>query len=218
VKHSLGMPAALASFALLCGPAASKPIAFADGTTLMAEYGAGTMEEVQAFYAPYYWLSLGAAALHLDSDETSRTRSIEVLRVNYLLHRWNLPDAQANVFVWGGLGSGRGNDFVGAQLDRETGFQLDWETRRLYASFVSDLHESSSYSHRVDTLQLGIAPYPHDYQDLATWFVIQARNYSGGIHRGGEYAALVRLFKGGAWVEAGVTQDGKPQIMMMFNF
>ncbi|HEY7871851.1 MAG TPA: hypothetical protein VIC31_03950, partial [Rudaea sp.] len=76
---------------------AAKPSAFANGTTIMAEYGAGTMEEVQAFYAPYYWLSLGGGSLRLDSDETDRTRSIEYLRVNYLAKRWNLDDAQANV-------------------------------------------------------------------------------------------------------------------------
>jgi hypothetical protein len=196
----------------------AKPIAFANGTTLMTEYGAGTMIEAQAFYAPYYWLSLGGGELHLDSDAVDRTREISYLRGNYLVHRWNLDDAQANIFAWGGLGSGRGNDFRGNRLDREAGFQADYETRRVYASWISDLHESSAYSDRVDTLQLGIAPYAHDYRDLATWFVVQARDYSGGIHRGVEWAALVRLFKGGAWVEAGVTQDGKPQVMAMFNF
>jgi hypothetical protein len=206
---------------LLAGiaPAAlAKPIAFANGTTLMAEYGAGTMEEAQAFYAPYYWLSLGVGDLRLDSDATSRTRDIQYLRANYLVHRWNLDDAQANVFAWGGLGTATGSDFHGSKLDREAGFQADYETRRLYASWVTDLHESSAYSDRVDTVQLGFAPYAHDYQDLATWFVLQARDYSGRIHHGVEYAALVRLFKGGAWIEAGLTQDGKPQVMMMFNF
>lgn len=198
--------------------AQAKPIAFADGTTIMAEYGAGTMEQVQAFYAPTYWLSVGAGYLHFDSDERDRTRDIRYLRVNYLVKRWNLDDAQANVFAWGGFGTATGNDFRGNTLDRNVGFQADYETRRIYSSFMSDLHESDHYSHRVDTLQLGIAPYEHDYTDLATWFVLQTRQYTGGIHRGVEYAALVRLFKGGAWVEAGVTQDGKPQLMMMFNF
>jgi hypothetical protein len=77
---------------------------------------------------------------------------------------------------------------------------------------------SSAFSHRIDTLQLGFAPYPHDYTRLATWFVLQARDYTGGIHSGVEWAALLRLFKGGAWVEAGVTNDGKLQAMAMFNF
>jgi hypothetical protein len=70
----------------------------------------------------------------------------------------------------------------------------------------------------VDTLQLGLAPYKHEYGGIATWFLIQARDYTGGLHQGTEYAALLRLFKGGAWVEAGVTNTGKLQVMAMFNF
>lgn len=199
-------------------PLRAKPIAFANGTTVMAEYGAGSMEEVQGFYAPYYWLSLGGGHLRLDSDAVTRTRDIDYLRANYLVRRWNLEDAQANVFVWGGFGTATGNDFRGRRFDRDAGFQADYETRRLYASLMSDLHESTAYSHRIDTVQLGFAPYAHDYDDLAIWFVLQARQYTGHLHRGAESAALIRLFKGGAWIEAGVTQNGKLQLMAMFNF
>lgn len=205
-------------FAGIASDCAAKPIAFANGTTIMTEYGAGTMIEAQAFHAPTYWLSLGGGYLHLDSDRLDRTRDIAYVRGNYLVHRWNLENAQANVFAWGGLGSARGNDFRGSQLDRDLGVQADYETRRIYLSAMSDLHESAAYSHRIDTLQLGFAPYAHEYDDLATWFVLQARGYSGDLHRGTEWAALLRLFKGGAWIEAGVTNSGHPQVMAMFNF
>jgi hypothetical protein len=198
--------------------AQAKPIAFANGTTLMAEYGAGTMMEGQAFYAPYYWLSTGGGYVRFDSDINANHREIAYLRVNYLAKRWNLPSAQANIFAWGGLGSAAGNTFDGSRLARNIGAQVDYETRRVYASAKSDLWESPVFSQRVDTLQLGLAPYQHDYSTLATWFVIQARDYSGQIRHGVEWAGLVRLFKGGAWVEAGFTLDGKPQVMAMFNF
>ena len=198
--------------------AEAKPIAFANGTTIMAEYGAGTMLEAQAFYAPTYWLSAGGGAVHFDSDITDRTRDIAYVRVNYLAKRWNLPAAQANVFVWGGIGSANGDAFNGSRLARNIGAQADYETRRIYASVKSDLWETSEFSQRVDTLQLGLAPYEHDYLTLATWFVVQARDYTGQIRHGVEWAALVRLFKGGAWIDAGFTADGKPQVMAMFNF
>jgi len=203
---------------ILAAPVEAKPIAFANGATVMAEYGAGTMLETQAFYAPAYWLSAGGGAVRFDSDITDRTRDIAYVRVNYLAKRWNLPAAQANVFLWGGIGSATGNTFDGGRLARNVGAQADYETRRLYASVKSDLWESPEFSQRVDTMQLGIAPYAHDYSTLATWFVVQARDYTGQIRRGVEWAALVRLFKGGAWVEAGLTADGKPQVMAMFNF
>jgi hypothetical protein len=210
--------AAVVLLGLLPLTAAAKPIAFANGTTLMVEWGAGTMYEVQAFHAPRYWYSLGGGWLELDSDDGRKRRDITYVRANLLAKRWNLPGAQANVFVWGGLGRATGNDFDGSELSRDVGFQTDYETRRVYASVKSDLWESSEFSQRVDTMQLGLAPYAHDYSTLATWFVIQARDYTGQIRHGVEWAALVRLFKGGAWIDAGVTADGKPQVMAMFNF
>ena len=197
--------------------AMAKPIAFARGKTVMAEYGAGTMNEFQAFYAPTYWSSVGVGWTELQSIDGSRRRSFTYVRGNLLAHRWNLPGAQANVFVWGGLGQASGNDFD-AELSREVGAQFDYETRRVYASFKTDLQESAHTSNRIDTLQLGWAPYKHDYDTLATWIVVQGRAYTGGISPGVEKALLVRFFKGGTWVEAGVTTDRKLQAMVMFNF
>ena len=210
--------AAVGLLGLLPVMAAAKPIAFARGTTLMAEYGAGTMDEVQVFYAPRYWYSVGGGLLALDSEDGDKQRHIGYLRGNLLAKRLNMPGAQANVFLWGGLGNATGNDFAGSVLDRNAGLQGDVETRRVYASFQSDLHESSAYSHRIDTLQLGWAPYAHDYDSLATWFVVQDRRYTGDLFRGNETALLVRFFKGGAWVEFGATTGGKLQAMAMFNF
>jgi hypothetical protein len=210
--------AAACLLGLLPVAATAKPIAYANGTTVMAEYGAGTMNEVQVFHAPRYWWSAGGGWLELVSEDRSKQRHISYVRGNLLARRWNLPAAQANVFVWGGLGRATGNDFRGSVLARNAGFQIDFETRRVYTSLRSDLQESERFSHRVDTLQLGWAPYAHDYDTLATWFVVQARRYTGGLYEGTETAMLVRLFKGGAWLDIGATTGGKLQAMAMFNF
>lgn len=210
--------AAFALLGLLPALAAAKPIAFAKGTTVMVEHGAGTMNEAQVFHAPRYWYSVGGGWLELDSEDGSKQRHITYLRGNLLAKRWNMPAAQANVFVWGGLGRATGNDFEGSDLARNVGFQADYETRRVYGAFRSDLQESDHFSHRIDTLQLGWAPYKHDYDTLATWFVVQGRRYTGGLFDGTETALLVRFFKGGTWVEIGATTDGKVQAMAMFNF
>ncbi len=71
---------ALAGLALAgaCSLAQAKPIAFSHGTTVMAEYGAGTMLEAQVFYAPKYFLSLGGGYLELESDIDHRRREISV--------------------------------------------------------------------------------------------------------------------------------------------
>lgn len=205
-----------AAMLLVAAPLAlAKPIAFAHGTTVMAEYGAGTMNEAQVFYAPKYFWSFGAGYLELDG--TSGRREISYLRANYLVKRWNLENAQANVFAWGGAGSAYVGETRAHDLAWNTGAQFDFETRRVYASLKTDLHASDVFTHRIDTLQLGIAPYQHDYDSLATWFVVQGRRV-GGIQDGTEWALLLRLFKRGAWLEAGATQDGKLQAMAMVNF
>jgi len=196
----------------------AKPIAFAHGTTVMTEYGAGTMREAQVFYAPRYFLSAGLGHLALDSDIDERSRDVTYARVNYLVKRWNLESAQANVFTWGSLGRATTGEDSQDRLAWNAGGQLDYETRRIYASLKSDYYDASAFSHRIDTLQLGLAPYEHDYSTLATWFVVQARRYTGEIHDGTEVAFLLRLFKRGAWLEAGPTTDGKVQAMFMFNF
>jgi hypothetical protein len=196
----------------------AKPIAFADGTTVMAEYGAGTMTEVQAFYAPTFRYSLGGGHLALNSDVNDNTRDITYLRFNYLPKRWNMESAQANVFVWGSAGRAHIGETGDNQFAWNLGGQLDYETRRFYLSLRTDLHEARSYSHRIDTLQLGVAPYEHDYGTLAVWFVVQAREYTGDLYEGTEVAALLRIFKRNAWLEMGPTLDGNLQAMLMFNF
>jgi hypothetical protein len=214
VRFFLGLCIAVAAAA----PAMAKPIAYADGTTVMAEYGAGTMDEIQIFYAPRFDYSIGGGHVDFDSDVDDHTEHINYLRLNWLAHRWNLDDAQANVFVWGGAGSATGSRFDGTRVTGNAGVQADYETRRFYASLKSDLQRSSEFSDRIDTLQLGLAPYRHVYGGIATWFLLQARHYTGELHSGIETAALLRFFKGDAWIEGGLTNAGKVQGMAMFNF
>jgi hypothetical protein len=199
-------------------PVFAKPIAFQDGRTLMLEYGAGTMQEAQAFYAPRYWYSVGAGYLRLDEEHHRFSRDCAYLRVNLLAHRWNLSSAQANVFVWGGFGGARGSDFSGTRAAENGGIQFDYETLRFYSSLKTDWQHASTFTHRIDTLQLGVAPYKHRYNGVATWVVGQARNYTGGVYDGIEAALLLRLFTGPVWLEAGITADRKLQSMFMFNF
>jgi hypothetical protein len=91
VRLYIGLSIAVAA----ATPATAKPIAFADGTTVMAEYGAGTMQEVQVFYAPRHDYSLGGGHVDLISDVDGRTEHINYARLNWLASRWNLDDAQA---------------------------------------------------------------------------------------------------------------------------
>lgn len=177
------------------------------------------MQEAQLFYAPSHAWSLGPGWAKLEEEDGAFTREVAYLRSNHLLKRWNLPAAQANVFGWGGLGSARGSTFEDREFAQNAGVQFDYETLRVYGSIKTDWqHAQDAFAHRVDTLQLGYAPYPHAYDGIATWVLLQARTYTGGLYDGVELAALLRLFRGPLWLEAGATADGTLQAMIMFNY
>jgi len=217
-RVTLAISASAALALAPCAPTQAKPIAFADGTTVMGEWGGTTMREVQVFYAPRYDLSVGGGYEQLISDLNGATTNIVYGRVNYLWKRWNLEDAQANVFVWGGLGGARVRNQSGDLLTGNAGAQFDYETRRIYFSAKTDFQHSSEFAYRIDTAQFGVALYPHEFNTLATWVVVQARNYTGGLYNGIESSLLLRLFKGNRWIEAGATNRGHLQAMFMVNF
>lgn len=217
MKISGWVPCACA-LGLCAMPAYAKPIAYADGWTLMGEVGAGTMNEAQLFYAPTFRYSLGGGWIEFKQEDDRFERRVAYARANTLIQRWNLPQAQGNVFAWGSVGRATGSDFDGAVTSFNAGFQADYETRRVYASARSDAHYNREFAHRVDTVQLGWAPYAHDYDTLATWVVVQARHYTGDVYDGIEPALLLRLFKGPLWFEIGGTPDGEVQAMLMFNY
>jgi hypothetical protein len=217
----------------------ARPITFANSTTAMAEYGEGVMQEAQVFYAPEYYLSVGLGHLELEGRGSHGRHEVNYLRVNLLARRWNLEAAQANIFLWGGVGEASmtasrvvppdgGHDHGGApaapvhpsfrESSWNSGGQIDFETRRIYSSFKTDFHQSDNFWHRIDTLELGFAPYEHETDSLASWFLVSGRLYSGNTHEDSEVAFLLRFFKKRVWVEAGATTEGQVRASAMISF
>lgn len=233
--------AGCAAMATLCAaPVLARPVLFADSTTVMAEYCADVMKDAQLFYAPSSRWSVGAGHMELDDIGANHDHKETYGRLNLLLKRWNLESAQANVFVWGGAGRstvtiapspvpdpGEHNHGEPVQPGKPQSFeestwnsggQVDFETRRIYLSASSDAHYSSTFLHRTDNLQMGFAPYAHEANGLATWFVVSASHYDGDIRENTQVALLLRLFRKRLWMEAGATTEGKPQARVMFAF
>jgi hypothetical protein len=246
--HLLITRAVLLTPLLLPVASVARPIVFADSATVMAEVGGDGSRELQVFYAPRHFWSIGAGHLEFDSDDIG-THAVTYARLNFLGKRWNFESAQANVFVWGGVGSA----FIGERTWRPTapgepvpddghghggppeldvavrqpayremawnaGGQIDYETLHVYASLKTDSQRSDAFTHRVDSLQLGFSPYKHEVNSLSTWLIVSGRRYSGHLHEGEEVALLLRLFRKAAWIEAGVTTEGEFRGMAMFSF
>lgn len=206
--------------ALLPRLAESRPIAYADATTFMAEYSQSSAD-VSLYYAPRFDRSWGAG-WHRYRREAHHgpelERELRFLRLNHLARRWNLPRAQANAFVWASVGEARGSEFRGNKGAGNVGFQLDYETLRVYTMLKSDLWRTSAWTHRMDVAQVGFAPYAHHYGGWATWLVAQVDQSAGSLERETGSALMLRFFNETTWIEAGVDDDGKPRANLMINF
>jgi hypothetical protein len=209
--------------------ATAKPIAFAGAWTFMHERDSD-MLETDLYYAPTYWFSLGPTVAISRSDDKLTRREAAIFHTNFLVRRWNMPNAQANIFATVGLGKVKTFQF--SPSAREPGtflrdtreettqhltVQGDYETRQFYTALKSDTHRASSFLDRTDTFQIGFSPYAHDYEDLAIWFVGQVKK-KRGLNDETEGGAFVRLFKKNVWLEVGMTEGRKSQIMLMINY
>ena len=82
----------------------------------------------------------------------------------------------------------------------------------------SEWWHADAFTHRMDTAQLGFAPYTHRYGGWATWIVGMVENKAGGLQGTPEYTLMLRFFNETTWIEAGVDDDGDPRLMLMRNF
>ncbi|MGL6290692.1 MAG: hypothetical protein ACRC2H_08415 [Silanimonas sp.] len=204
---------ALAAVAL-ASPTLARPISYADGHMLMAEHEPD-VDRVSYTFSPSFRWSVSAGGLRATELERSGELELGYMRAAHLLHRWNLPSAQANAFVWGGLGEGRTT--LGRGLARHVGLQLDYETRRVYTSLVSELHEGDGWSHRFDTAAIGWAPYEHDVDRVATWVVLKGMRTTNATDNAIKPAAVLRFFTTRWWLEVGADADGRPLANLMLN-
>ena len=213
--------------------AQAKPIAFANAWTFMHERDNDTIE-TDLYYAPTYWFSLGPTVVISQNHHNTVRREAAIMHTNFLLQRWNMPGAQGNIFITAGLGRVKTtsqNDHGISHIThlpvtiRETrrentqhvALQGDYETRQFYTSFKLDAHRASSFLDRADTFQMGFSPYPHDYEDLAVWFVGQLKK-KRGLNNETEAGAFIRLFRKNVWLEVGVTEGRRSQVMLMINY
>lgn len=225
---------------LVLAPAFGRPILYPHSTTVMLEYCDDVMKEVQLLYSPSSRWSIGAGHLELEDTGPNHEHEVNFARLNLLLKRWNLESAQANVFVWGGVGRSSvtitpspvtdpdehnhgapvepGKPQAFEETAWNSGAQVDYETRRIYLAASSDAHYSSTFLHRTDRLQFGVAPYKHEVGSLATWIVVSASHYAGDIDENTQVALLLRFFRKHTWMEVGATTDGKPQARFMLTF
>ncbi len=138
--------------------------------------------------------------------------NIDAMTFDALLKRWNMPDAQANLWLKSGAGIAYGSG--NADPAAYAGLEIDWENRHLFTLYENRIFWADDHEKFVKhKARVGIAPYIGDYGDLHTWLMLQV-DYDAGKHDTFSLTPMVRLFKGNTLVEAGYNLDGG----ILFNF
>lgn len=165
--------------------------------------------------------ALGGTVGQWKSNDGQARRDYAVLSYTRLVHRWNLPHAQAN--VWFLAHAGR----VNAQGDKQRTLfspmvMADWETTRLYAGAGwSTRRAPGSGSIRRDSAYLrgGFSFYEAEYDELQPWLIAEGKTTRDeGAARKEEAALWLRVIHKRFFVELGADDQGRARFGLMVNY
>ncbi len=215
--RTLSRAAALAS-ALAFGPGAAvaAPMGFKGSVMAMGDFSPNWRES-WANYAFTPRDAIGAGGLYMRSDDETRTRTLAEVNYTRLLQRWNLEDAQANVWLFAGIGSIRGNDFAGSKFAYAPGVQVDYETTRVYLAATARLYRASGLNHDFGSVRAGFSFYEADYDEVQPWLLVEARRMRG-LSDKTEITPMLRLIHNRYFVELGVNTDRQARASFMYVF
>jgi hypothetical protein len=151
------------------------------------------------------------------SDDETKTRTLAEVNYTRLLQRWNLEDAQANVWLFAGIGPIRGNDISGSKLAYAPGVQVDYETTRVYFAATGRLYRATGLNHDFGSLRAGFSFYEADYDETQPWLVLEARRMRG-LSDKTEITPMLRLIHNRYFVELGVNNSRQARASFMYVF
>jgi hypothetical protein len=208
--------AASIAMALGAGAAAAAPMGFKGSVMAMGDFGPNWRES-WANYAFTARDAIGAGGLYMRSDDEARTRTLVEVNYTRLLKRWNLEDAQANVWLFAGVGDIRGNDFAGSKLALAPGVQADYETTRVYLAATVRLYRAADLNHDFASVRAGFSLYEVDYEETQPWVVLEVRRMRG-LSDKPEITPMLRLVHNRYFVELGVNSARQARANFMYIF
>jgi len=201
---------------LSAGLAAAAPMGFKGSVMTMGDFGPN-WKESWVNYALTARDAIGVGGLSMRSDDGTRTRRLAELNYTRLLKRWNLADAQANVWLFAGVGDIRGNDFGGSKLALAPGVQVDYETTRVYLAATARLYRATDLNHDFASVRAGFSFYEADYDEIQPWIVLEARRMRG-LSDKTEITPMLRLIHNRYFVELGVNSTRQARASFMYIF
>jgi len=164
--------------------------------------------------------ALGLTHLEFRSDNHKDKREVDTLNYTRLLSRWNLTDAQSNLWLFMGVGEIRGSDdnqSIDSKFIASPGFQFDYETTRIYFAATHKLYRASNLNHDTTSIRAGFSFYEADYDKTQPWFILETK-YTNQISDKIEVIPMLRLINKNIFVEGGVNNSGQPRLNLMYTF
>src|ERR1700744_5559749 len=145
--------AALAAVLFLPSSVRARPISYPGGLMAM------TMNDfsMNSFDLSYTVAPTWAVGVHHDYFRSDGVNA-DTVQVTNLLHRWNAPGSQGNLYLQSGAGAAWKDGSQRAAAF--TGITTDWESRRWFLSYDNRLFEAGNmerYAHQ--STRVGLAPY-----------------------------------------------------------
>jgi hypothetical protein len=208
--------AVMVSLALASGGLQAAPMGFKDSVMAMGDFSPNWRE----LLVNYAWTArdaVGVSALRMRSDDAALVRDVQELTYTRLLQRWNLPEAQGNVWFIGGVGRLTGNDFPGSRTLVAPGIQVDYETTRIYAALFGRLYRAKGINHDFASARVGFSFYEVDYDEVQPWLILEVRRMRG-LSDSTEVTPMLRLIHKRYFVELGANNASQVRANFMYIF
>lgn len=200
--------------------ASAGPMGFDGSIMTMGDFN-NNWQEAFANYAVTPRDAFGVSATHMRSDDENKTRTLEEITYTRLLQRWNLPNAQANLWFVGGIGELQGKNALTSERFNEVvltpGMQFDYETTRVYFQVTHRLYRANDINHDFTSARAGFSFYESEYDSTQPWLILEARNMNG-LSDKIEVTPMLRLINKRFFVEAGINNSSQPRFNFMYIF
>jgi hypothetical protein len=198
--------------------ASALPVGFKDSWMTMGEVGRDYSEASLIYtFGQKTAVGMGATGLkwqHMTPLGLVHPRRMESVdaHINHRLARWNMPEAQANIYLQMGVGQARGNFFAGTQTVLQPGIQLDYETRRVFAAYKWHGSYSKALDYTRYSVSGGFSFYKTEYDEWQPWVILEASRKGGDLKDSTEVTPYIRFIHKTLFIEAGAPfQKGQSQ-------
>ena len=222
-----GLPALLVAATMaLREPASALPMGHYESWMLMLDSTPSTRSLATNYAVAQTWAP-GAVLRRWEEPAahgTSLMRESAGLSLTHRLHRWNLPHAQANLWLLGDAGhlrrGGGHGQTAGDSGYGAVAFMADYETTRIYlGGSIKALRGEDSLRYDVARVRTGFSFWEAEYEGIQPWLLIEAgraRYSAGSMQEGTLLTPMLRFIHRRWFIELGVNRDGG-MFNLMFN-